>query len=132
MRAALEHAGWCLVCLGALAACEGTLVVDRSGSTSAAVEREFAEVVDPILGLRCHSCHDLGVLEAPAFGHTAASYQAYQGGLLFDCVDPPASLLVAKGLHDGPAFTADEIERMESWLHLWAMESSRCIGSSSP
>ena len=132
MSGALRSAGWCLACLGALAACEGTLVIARSGAASAAIEREFDEVVDPILDLRCHSCHDLGVLGSPAFGHTAASYQAYKGGLLLDCADPPASLLVAKGLHDGPAFTGDETARMESWLHLWAMESSRCTGSSSP
>ena len=131
MRSALPPIGWCLACLGALAACEGSLVIERAGA-SAAVEREFDEVVNPILGLRCHSCHDLGVLEAPAFGHTATSYQAYKNGLLFDCADPAASLLVAKGLHDGPAFTDDEIARMESWLHLWAMESSRCTAFSSP
>lgn len=131
MRAARRRIRWCLACLSALAACEGSLVVERSG-TSAALEREFEEAVNPILAVRCHSCHDVGLLEAPAFGHTAASYQAYKGGLFLDCADPAGSLLIAKGLHDGPAFTDDEIPRIEGWLDLWAMETSRCAGSSSP
>lgn len=119
------------LCLAALAACEGSLVVDRSGTASAAVEREFGDVVDPILRVRCHSCHDVGLLDAPAFGHTAASYQAYKAGLLLDCADPAASLLIAKGLHDGPAFTDAEVVEIESWLDLWAMEAPRCSASSS-
>lgn len=118
------------LCLAALAACEGSLVVDHSGTASAAVEREFSDVVDPILRVRCHSCHDVGLLDAPAFGHTAASYQAYKAGLLLDCADPAASLLVAKGLHDGPAFTDAEVVEIESWLELWAMETPRCGASS--
>lgn len=131
MTAALRPGRWCLACLGALTACEGSLVVDRSGVVSAAVATEFDEVVNPILDRRCHSCHDVGVLGAPAFGHTAASYQAYKGGLLFDCADPASSLLVAKGMHDGPAFTDDEIPLIESWLSLWAMETARCAGAAS-
>ncbi|HEU5057974.1 MAG TPA: hypothetical protein VFU21_15690 [Kofleriaceae bacterium] len=126
----MTAARWCLACLGALAACEGSyVVVDRGGGP---IAQEFDEVVSPILSLRCHSCHDVGLLDAPAFGHTAASYQAYKQGLFLDCVDPSRSLLIAKGLHDGPAFTDDETPRIESWLELWAMETSRCTGSSSP
>jgi hypothetical protein len=132
VRPALRPVACCLACLGALATCEGSYVVIDMGAGSAPVAAEFDEDVNPILSLRCHACHDAGLLGAPAFGHTAASYQAYKGGLLLDCADPAASLLIAKGMHDGPAFTDEEIPRIESWLELWAMESTRCAGSSSP
>ena len=101
---------------------------DGSSSSSAAddpmVRTLFSANVRPVMtAATCSSCHDTLV---PIFGQTYDTMLAYANGKVFNCALPAQSLLVTKGVHEGPALNTQQKAVVNDWLVDFAAMSSKC------
>lgn len=79
----------------------------------------FDRNVSPILELRCAFCHSgANVVDGPDFMGAAPIdfYDNLTGDARFVPARPDDSLLLLKGEHTGPAFTAQEAQTVTAWL----------------
>lgn len=90
----------------------------------AMVRQLFSANVRPVMQTAtCTTCHDTLI---PVFGTTYDSLVAYENGKVLNCTVPDQSLLVTRGLHEGPALTTTQKTQIVDWLVDWQNMSSKC------
>jgi hypothetical protein len=103
----------------------GTVTAPMASSSASSGDRSVSDPRDvfnrevlPLLDGRCASCH-VDQADTPAFmagPDVYASMMAHPG--LIVPGEPAASLLIMKGSHGGPAWTASEERTVASWIDL--------------
>ena len=100
------------------------------GSGGATGQQYFGQNVEPNLQSKCSACH-MGTGPGPGGAPTFLGAQPtnYYPNIrndprMFTPAAPSTSLLVTKGMHEGPAWTATEAGSIQSWLMVEASAST--------
>jgi hypothetical protein len=111
------------VAMALLGACVGGIDTTPGGEQPVPQDarKMFDQVVVPLLQAKCQSCH-VGPTDDPtnmflgpdglsSFYPTMIADRAINGGF-----NPEAATILLKGVHDGPAWTPSEAEKIAAWL----------------
>lgn len=97
-------------------------VAGAGGATGADAKAFFDANVQPALRQQCFSCHgNTNAADGPDFLGTTVDgmYDALAGNPGLIGTTPQASLLLNKGPHSGPAFTADAVQAVTEFITLF-------------
>jgi hypothetical protein len=88
---------------------------------------QFYSLVEPIITPACAGCHGVTGTQAPAF--MVAQPDLLQNILQYPGIigsTPEKSRLYMKGLHEGPAFTPDQMKTLGDWITFF--NANRTVG----
>lgn len=105
-----------IACQAAVVTAPGFPIGGPDGGVGPGARARFEAEVEPLIDLRCASCHADAVV-APVFVDAADTYAAVMGypGLVIPGA-PERSSLIMKGLHSGPAWTVAEDATVRGWI----------------
>lgn len=110
---AILIAGGSTACLGEVVPGEGP--GDSGGGASAA--RKKFDTALPAMTTACAACHVSGTDDFMAGATSDEKYTKLVGSNVVNFTAPASSRLLTKGLHSGPAFTAEQASPVLEWLN---------------